>query len=264
MVVARADADAGGGGPAGGTVSQRSHRGRVWLFDLDDTLHDATQAAFAPTSAAMTDYIVLHLGLDAEAAAELRRRYWQRYGATLLGLVRHHGVKAAHFLHETHRLPGLEQRLRTSAHDRAALARLPGRKVVLTNAPRAYALRVLGALGLTRQFEAVLTIEDMTMFGSHRPKPDARMLRRVAARLKVVPRRCVLVEDTLVHQKAAYRLGMRTVWMRRYQRVQRPSPWLQPHLPPGVERERTAVARRCRKPAYVCEKIASLQALRRF
>ena len=35
------------------------------------------------------------------------------------------------------------------------------------------------------------------MFGSLRPKPDARMLRRVAARLKVPPSRCVLVEDTL-------------------------------------------------------------------
>ena len=246
-------------------MSRRSRAGRVWLFDLDDTLHDATRAAFAPASEAMTDYIVRHLGLDADAAAELRRRYWQRYGATLLGLVRHHGVKAAHFLHETHLLPGLEARLHSHAHDRAALARLSGRKVILTNAPRAYALRVLGALGLMRHFDAVLTIEDMTMFGSHRPKPDARMLRHVAARLKVAPRRCVLVEDTLVHQKAAYRLGMSTVWMRRYQRAQRPSPWLQPHLPPGAEREhRAAAPRRCRKPAYVCEKIGSLQALRRF
>ena len=35
-----------------------------------------------------------------------------RYGATLPGLVRHHGVKAGHFLHHTHLLPGLESRLR--------------------------------------------------------------------------------------------------------------------------------------------------------
>ena len=76
----------------------------------------------------------------------LRRRYWQRYGATLLGLVRHHGVKPAHFLHETHRLPGLEQRVRGHAHDLAALRRLPGRKLILTNAPAAYARRVLDVL----------------------------------------------------------------------------------------------------------------------
>ena len=59
-----------------------------------------------------------------EEAQRLRENYWLRYGATLLGLVRHHGVRAAHFLAETHRMPGLEERLRTSAHDRAALARV--------------------------------------------------------------------------------------------------------------------------------------------
>ena len=34
-------------------------------------------------------------------------------------------------------MPGLEERVRTSAHDRAVLRRLPGKKVILTNAPRA-------------------------------------------------------------------------------------------------------------------------------
>ena len=233
--------------------------GRVWLFDLDDTLHDATHAAFGPTSLAMTAYIVDHLGLDETAASALRTHYWRRYGATLLGLVRHHGVKAAHFLDQTHLLPGLEARLRGSAHDRAALARLPGKKVILTNAPRGYALRVLAALGLARHFDAVLTIEDMAMFGQHRPKPDARMLRHVAARLKVAPRRCVLVEDTLAHQKSARGIGMQTVWMRRY--LRRPASltgW--PHLPPGTERG----VRRGFRPSYVGARIVALEALRRF
>ena len=240
------------------TASERRAR-RVWLFDLDDTLHDATHAAFGPTSLAMTAYIVDHLGLDEAAASALRTHYWRRYGATLLGLVRHHGVKAAHFLDRTHLLPGLEARLRGSAHDRAALARLTGKKVILTNAPRGYALRVLAALGLARHFDAVLTIEDMAMFGQHRPKPDARMLRHVAARLKVPPRRCVLVEDTLAHQKAARGVGMQTVWMRRYLRCPAPAVgW--PHLPPGPERG----VRRGFRPPYVDARIVALDALRRF
>ena len=75
---------------------------------------------------------------------------------------------------------------------------------------------MLGSLGLAHLFDGVLAIEDMTMFGSPRPKPDARMLRRLVARLGVVPARCVLVEDTLVNLKAARRIGMRTVWMQRY------------------------------------------------
>ena len=58
----------------------------------------------------MTDYIARHLGLTSERASALRQHYWSRYGATLLGLIRHHGVVPAHFLEETHLLPGLEQR----------------------------------------------------------------------------------------------------------------------------------------------------------
>ena len=188
----------------------------VWLFDLDNTLHDASHASFGELHVAMGDYVARHLGLSAEEAGALRHRYWLRYGATLLGLVRHHGVRAAHFLEETHRLPGLEERLRTSAHDRAALARLAGRKIILTNAPRAYAERVLGRLGLAGLFDGVIAIEDMTMFGQPRPKPDARMLRRLVARLGVPASRCVLVEDTLQHLKSARAVGMRTVWMQRY------------------------------------------------
>ena len=103
--------------------------------------------------------------------------------------------------------PQLEARVHGHRHDFAALARLPGRRVLLTNAPAAYTARVLGALGIAHWFDDVVTIEDMRMFGQWRPKPDRRMLRRLLARLRVPAARCVLVEDTLGHQKAARRLG---------------------------------------------------------
>src|SRR5262245_57809357 len=168
-------------------------------------------------NAAMTAYVQRELRLTRDEADALRQRYWRRYGATLLGLIRHHGVKAPHFLHDTHRLPGLERRVSGHRHDLAAIARLPGRRLVLTNAPRAYALRVLRALRIEALFDGVVSIEDMAMFGQLRPKPDTRMLRALAARLRVHPTQCVLVEDTLAHQKAARRVRMRTVWMRRYE-----------------------------------------------
>ena len=236
-------------------------RSRVWLFDLDNTLHDASHAAFGPISEAMTGYIVEHIGLGDGDAAVLRQDYWRRYGATLLGMVRHHGVRAAHFLEQTHRLPGLEDRLRTSAHDRAALRRLPGRKYVLTNAPRRYAERVLVALGLMQSFDGVLSIEDMAMFGHLRPKPDRRMLRTVAVRLGVPPARCVLVEDTLEHQKAAHGLGMTTVWMQRYLGGRYRGPLA--NLPNAGARHSEVGVHRCPNPLYVCAKIRSLQKLRR-
>jgi len=194
----------------------------VWLFDLDNTLHDAGAHVFGELNRAMGAYVERELGLPTEQANLLRRHYWLRYGATLLGLMRHHGVKAAHFLHDTHRLPGLEQRVSGHRHDLAALQRLPGAKLILTNAPRAYAQRVLDALRIAHLFDGVITIEDMAMFGQLRPKPDARMLRALAVRLGVAASRCVLVEDTLVHQKSARQVGMGTVWMQRFARRGQP------------------------------------------
>jgi len=225
---------------------------RVWLFDLDNTLHDASHSALGPINQAMSDYVARHLDLSFEAACALRSHYWRRYGATLLGLVRHHGVKAAHFLEQTHLLPGLEDRLRCSAHDRAALKRLPGRKLILTNAPRAYAMRVLDTLGLTRCFDGVVCIEDMHMFGHPRPKPDARMFRHLTARLKVPAHRCVLVEDTLDHQRSARRVGMRTAWMQRYLRAPLR----------GVGKVAEVGVHPCRKPPYVCARIKRIKTLR--
>jgi len=192
---------------------------RVWLFDLDDTLHDASSASLPGLHVSFGEYIQQHLQLTPEQSDALRRKYWLRYGATLLGLVKHHAVDAAHFLHHTHLLPGLEAAVRGHAHDFAALRALPGRKFILTNAPRAYAERVLRVLGIGGCFEALISIEDMHVFGELRPKPDARMLRTLLARLRVPATRCVLVEDTLQHQKAARRVGMKTVWMQRWTRA---------------------------------------------
>lgn len=219
----------------------------VWLFDLDNTLHNAGASAFRHFDRTMTDYIVQHVGLDEAEADRIRVEYWKRYGSTLLGLHRHHGVHPAHFVRHTHAFPGLEPTIVGHPHDLAALARLPGRKVVLTNAGRDYALRVLRVLGLDGLFDEVIGIEEMTQFGQLRPKPDARLFRALAVRFRVQPGHCVLVEDTLQHQKAAHAVGMRTVWMQR---------WLRRH---GHGPE--AGVRRWRRPAYVDLRVRSLQAL---
>ena len=220
---------------------------RIWLFDLDNTLHDASRAVFWRLNASMTDYIEKHIGLPRHEANALRLHYWQRYGATLLGLERHHGIRAAHFLAQTHQLPDLEAQLRMPPTDRQALMRLPGRKILLTNAPADYAKRVVTALGLASCFESIVAIEHMRTFGHLRPKPDARMLRIVLARLKLPPHQCVLVEDTLENLRPVRRLGMKGVWMQGYL-------GRNPHGPPVADHYRG-------RPAWVCARIRRLRAL---
>ena len=58
----------------------------VWLFDLDNTLHNADAGIFYIINRAMTDYMAQRLKLSEEAASDLRQDYWHRYGATLAGL----------------------------------------------------------------------------------------------------------------------------------------------------------------------------------
>ena len=220
-------------------------RRTVWFFDLDNTLHDAGRAVFPTMNAAMTDYIRAHVGVPRDEADRLRVLYWNRYGSTLLGLMRHHRVSAPHFLRETHRFPGLEADLRGHRHDLNVLRRLPGRRVLLTNAPREYAQRVLRALRIEGCFDDLISIEDMRMFGHLRPKPDGRLFRYLPAKFKVAPRRCLLVEDTLEHQKAAYAAGWQTAWMQRWLRAG-----------PGA-----SAARPHRCPVYVNRRIRHLRAL---
>lgn len=189
----------------------------VWLFDLDNTLHDASHAIFPAINGNMNALITRVLaGQDLpshpEAVNEVRVRYWKHYGATLLGMVRHHGVRADEFLHEAHQFDDLRQMIRAERGIGRLLSRLPGRKILLTNAPRAYAHQVLRHLGLHRHFAEHVPIEAMRVHGQWRPKPSKLMLRRLLRRQRLDAARCVLVEDTLANLKSARSLRMRTVW----------------------------------------------------
>src|ERR1039458_6448695 len=79
----------------------------TWVFDLDNTLHNASPHIFPHLNRSMTAYLQQHLQLTEEDAGKLRAHYWRSYGATLLGMMRHHGTDPEHFLRETHAFPDL-------------------------------------------------------------------------------------------------------------------------------------------------------------
>jgi putative hydrolase of the HAD superfamily len=185
----------------------------VWLLDLDNTLHDALPSIMPRINRAMTAYVMRSVGLGEAEASALRVHYWRRYGATLLGMVRHHGVDPHVFLRETHPFPDLHRLVRRDLRLAHLLRRLPGRKVVLTNAPAAYAGGVIAALGIGPLLDGMIAIEQMQSAGVLHPKPSRPMLRKVLARLRLPASRCVLVEDTVENLRAARHCGMRTVWV---------------------------------------------------
>jgi putative hydrolase of the HAD superfamily len=126
----------------------------------------------------MTAYLQEHLQLSEGEANALRVDYWQRYGATLSGLMKHHGTDPDHFLWHTHQFPDLVNMVLREPRLRHVLKVLPGRKVVFSNAPLHYAKAVLKLLHVDDLFDDVFAIEH----SRYRPKPQMsgflRLLRK--------------------------------------------------------------------------------------
>jgi putative hydrolase of the HAD superfamily len=130
------------------------------------------------------------------------------------GLMRHHGTNPRQFLAETHVFPELDKMVVGENALRHALARLAGRKLVFSNAPRHYVEQVLRALGVQRFFEAVYTIEDT----GYRGKPALHGFHVLLRNHDLDPHRCAFVDDILENLRSAHRLGMSTVWVSRARR----------------------------------------------
>ena len=182
---------------------------RVWIFDLDNTLHNATPHIFPHINRSMTAYLQEHLQLSEDAANALRVDYWQRYGATLSGLMKHHGTDPDHFLWHTHQFPELAKMVLREPRLRSVLKQLPGKKVVFSNAPLQYAQAILKLLLVDDLFDDVFAIEH----SRYRPKPQSAGFRSLLRKHRLRAAQCVMVEDSAENLLTAKRLGMRTVWV---------------------------------------------------
>ncbi len=182
---------------------------RVWIFDLDNTLHNATPHIFPHINRSMTAYLQEHLQLSEDEANALRVEYWQRYGATLSGLIKHHGTDPDHFLWQTHQFPDLSAMVLRQPRLRHVLRNLQGKKVVFSNAPLHYAQAVLKLLRVDDLFDDVFAIEH----SRYQPKPQASGFRRLLRKHRLHARQCVMVEDSAENLQTAKHLGMRTVWV---------------------------------------------------
>lgn len=235
----------------------RTQQQPVWLFDLDNTLHNASHAIFPALNAKMNVFMTRMLQEQGRPAHQeevnrLRQLYWRIYGATLLGLMHHHDVCATSFLRETHAFDDLTSMIHTERGLIRLLKQLPGKKILLTNAPLEYAQKVVQHLGLNRFFSKNISIESMYIHKQLRPKPSRLLMRKILAKERIRPRRCVLIEDTMVNLKSAKQVGIRTVWMTRYLASN-------PHAQLSVLQRHQAM-----RPAYVDMKIHSIRQLRAY
>jgi putative hydrolase of the HAD superfamily len=180
----------------------------VWLFDLDNTLYPPQVNLFAEIDERMRGFIAEFLGLPLNEAFALQKRYFREFGTSLRGLMENHGLDPAPFLAHVHDIDITP--LTPDPRLDAVLARLPGRKIVFTNASTRHAERVMDRLGIARHFEAVFDI----VATGYRPKPEPGAYRQLVERYGFSPRAAVMVEDMARNLRPAAELGMTTVWIR--------------------------------------------------
>jgi putative hydrolase of the HAD superfamily len=180
----------------------------VWIFDLDNTLYSASSNLFPAIERRMGEFIARSLGVTPEEARRCQKRFFREHGTTLRGLMLEHAVDPLAFLDYVHAID-LSVITPSPALDRA-LDRLPGRKLVFTNASRRHAEGVMARLGIARHFEAIQDI----IAADFLPKPDPRPYTRLLRCYDVDPVRACMVEDMAGNLIPAAALGMTTVWLR--------------------------------------------------
>ena len=128
----------------------------TWIFDLDNTLYPHDARVWPQVDERITLFIADLYGLDGISARALQKYFYHRYGTTLKGLMEEEGINPYDFLDFAHDIDhsGIELNPLLGA----AIERLPGRKLILTNGSKKHAESVAMKLGIYDHFEDVFDI----------------------------------------------------------------------------------------------------------
>ena len=128
----------------------------TWVFDLDNTLYPHHVNLWQQVDARIGEFVSAWLKITRDEARVIQKDYYKRYGTTMRGMMTEHGVRADDYLAYVHKID--HSPLEPNPAMGAAIAKLPGRKLILTNGSTDHAAAVLARLGIGEHFEAVFDI----------------------------------------------------------------------------------------------------------
>ena len=188
----------------------------TWVFDLDNTLYPHHLNLWQQVDVRIRDFIAEFLKVPHEQAFRIQKDYYKRYGTTMRGLMTEHGLNPDDYLEFVHQIDKAldaadyqidHSPLTPNPALGAALEKLPGRKLILTNGTRKHADAVMRRLAVHEHFEDVFDI----IAADLEPKPLAKTYDRFLARHAVDPTRAAMFEDLARNLEAPHTLGMTTV-----------------------------------------------------
>jgi putative hydrolase of the HAD superfamily len=177
----------------------------TWVFDLDNTLYPHHLNLWQQVDERIRDYIAGFLNISHDDAFRLQKDYYRRYGTSMRGLMTEHGMKPDDFLDFVHQID--HSPLEPNPGLGAAIERLPGRKLILTNGTRRHADAVMQRLGVHEHFDDIFDIVAAEL----EPKPLPQTYDRFLARHDVDPTKAAMFEDLARNLQVPHALGMTTV-----------------------------------------------------
>src|SRR5438128_1309182 len=112
-------------------------RVNAWVFDLDNTLYPHHANLWQQVDERIREFVAKALNVARDEAQRVQKDYYKRYGTTLRGLMIEHGMKPDDFLDFVHEID--HSPLEPNPALGAAIAKLPGRKLILTNGTKKHA-----------------------------------------------------------------------------------------------------------------------------
>jgi putative hydrolase of the HAD superfamily len=180
-------------------------RVETWVFDLDNTLYPHHVNLWQQVDVRIREYIARLFDLSQADAFRMQKDYYKRYGTTLRGLMVEHRMHPDDFLEYVHQID--HSPLQPNPALGAAIEKLSGRKLILTNGTRAHADVVMKRLGIHQHFDDVFDIVAAEL----EPKPLPQTYDRFLARHGVDPEKAAMFEDLARNLSTPYALGMTTV-----------------------------------------------------
>jgi putative hydrolase of the HAD superfamily len=177
----------------------------TWVFDLDNTLYPHHLNLWQQVDERIRNYVANYLRISYEEAFRLQKDYYRRYGTTMRGLMTEHGLRPDEFLEMVHQID--HSPLTPNPALGAAIQKLPGRKLIMTNGTRKHADAVLKRLEIDHHFDEVFDIAAANLD----PKPLPQVYDRFLARHGVDPARSAMFEDLARNLEVPHALGMTTV-----------------------------------------------------
>jgi putative hydrolase of the HAD superfamily len=177
----------------------------TWVFDLDNTLYPHNVNLWQQVDARINEFVAAWLNVASEQARLIQKDYYRRFGTTMRGMMTLHGVRADDYLAYVHRID--HSPLEPNPAMGAAIAKLPGRKLILTNGSVDHADKVLERLELSGHFDAVFDI----IAAELEPKPSPQTYQKFLDLHRVDPTRSAMFEDLARNLEVPHRLGMTTV-----------------------------------------------------